>query len=135
MPRGIRPLLPRGIRPLLRHPVALLGGALLGMAAHAQVNPAAVDRQNQIIERQQQDRLREEQDRAMRALPPPGGTNLQQVKPQVSVPELGAPCRDIREIRSVATPSTCPTTLNAVSRMPTPAAAWAWRTSKPSWPR
>jgi hemolysin activation/secretion protein len=89
----------RGVRQFLRPPLTLLCVALLGISAHAQVNPAAVDRQNQIIERQQQDRLREEQDRAMRALPPPGGTNLQQVKPQVSVPELGAPCREIREIR------------------------------------
>ncbi|MBT2337106.1 ShlB/FhaC/HecB family hemolysin secretion/activation protein [Variovorax paradoxus] len=78
-----------------------MGTALLGMSAQAQVNPAAVDRQNQIIERQQQDRLREEQDRAMRALPPPGGTNLQEVKPQVSVPDLGVQCRDIHEIRFV----------------------------------
>lgn len=94
-------LFARGTRSFLRPPLALLGTALLGMSAQAQVNPAAVDRQNQIIERQQQDRLREEQDRAMRALPPPGGTNLREVKPQVSVPDLGVQCRDIREIRFV----------------------------------
>ncbi|MCW5322833.1 ShlB/FhaC/HecB family hemolysin secretion/activation protein [Verminephrobacter aporrectodeae subsp. tuberculatae] len=74
---------------------------MFGFATHAraQTPPAAIDRQNQIIERQQQDQLREEQDRTMRARPPPGGTDLQDLKPQVSVPELGAPCREIREIR------------------------------------
>ena len=74
---------------------------MLSISAHAQVDPTLVDRQNQIIERQQQDRLREEQDRAMRALPSPGGTNLQEIKPQVSVPDLGGMCRDIREVRFV----------------------------------
>jgi hemolysin activation/secretion protein len=73
------------------------------MQARAQVGPAPinrpVDRQNQIIERQQQDRLREEQDRAMRALPPPGSANLREVNPQVSVPDLGVPCRNIHAIR------------------------------------
>ncbi len=69
------------------------------LPAHAQLLPGAVDRQNQIIERQQLERLREEQDRAQRALPPPGGTNLQEVKPQVTVPALDVPCREIREIR------------------------------------
>jgi hypothetical protein len=49
----------RGVRQFLRPPLTLLGVVLLGISAHAQVNPAAVDRQNQIIERQQQDRLRE----------------------------------------------------------------------------
>ena len=91
----------RGARPVLRHPLVFLGGALLSLSAHSQVDPTLVDRQNQIIERQQQDRLREEQDRAMRALPPPGGTNLQEIKPQVSVPDLGGMCRDIREVRFV----------------------------------
>jgi hemolysin activation/secretion protein len=89
------------LRRYKRRSLAMLGTALLGMSAQAQViNPAAeIARQNQIIERQQQDRLREEQDRAQRALPAPGGTNLQQVRPQVVVPDIGVQCRDIKEIR------------------------------------
>ena len=87
------------VRSRLVNSLTLVGSVLIGMSAHAQINPAALDRENQILERQQQERLREEQDRAMRALPPPGGTNLQEVKPQVKVPEVGAKCRDIREIR------------------------------------
>lgn len=67
--------------------------------AHAQANPAAaLERQSQIIESQQRDRLREDQERALRALPPPGGTNLDAMKPQVQVPDIGVACRDIREI-------------------------------------
>lgn len=67
--------------------------------ALAQANPAAVlDRQSQIIESQQRDRLREDQERALRALPAPGGTNLDTIKPQVQVPDIGVACRDIREI-------------------------------------
>lgn len=93
----------------LRHgfirPVPTLGILATAMLAvfqghaHAQSNPAAaLDRQNQIIESQQRDRLREDQERALRALPPPGGTDLKAVKPQVQVPDIGVACRDIREI-------------------------------------
>lgn len=71
-------------------------------SALAQVNASAaataLDRRSQIIENQQRDRLREDQERAMRALPPPGGTNLDTVEPQVQVPDIGGACRDIREI-------------------------------------
>lgn len=92
---------------------AATAGTLLASICHAQaLNPgAALDRQNQIIERQQQDRLREDQDRAMRALPPPGGTPLDQIKPQVSVPDIGAPCREIREVRFVGDISQLPESL------------------------
>lgn len=68
-----------------------------GLTAHAQVDPRALDRQNTVIERQQQERLREEQERALQQ-GPRGGTDLRSVEPQVSVPDLGVPCRDIREI-------------------------------------
>ncbi len=86
-------------------PLPALGGIAIAVlatvhgSAWGQVNPAVVlDRQSQIIESQQRDRLREDQERALRALPPPGGTNLDTVKPQVQVPDIGVVCRDIREI-------------------------------------
>ncbi|MDM0076866.1 ShlB/FhaC/HecB family hemolysin secretion/activation protein [Variovorax sp. J2P1-59] len=71
---------------------------LLGLTAQAQIDPRAIDRQNQVIERQQQERLREEQERALQQAPR-GGTDLGPITPQISVPDLGVPCRDIREIR------------------------------------
>lgn len=89
------------LRPALARPaLAIAAIALVHGAAQAQTNPAAaLDRQNQIIESQQRDRLREDQERALRALPPPGGTNLDTIKPQVAVPDLGVACRDIHEIQ------------------------------------
>jgi hemolysin activation/secretion protein len=68
------------------------------LLAHAQIDTGALDRQNQLIERQQQELLRREQERALPQAPAPGGTPLQSIRPQVSVPDFGA-CRDIREIR------------------------------------
>ncbi|KQX91873.1 hemolysin [Variovorax sp. Root473] len=93
---------------LLRYCLTLWGAVLGVSITHAQVGQGAIDRQNQIIERQQQDRLREEQDRALRALPPPGGANLQQVQPQIAVPDIGATCRDIRAIRIGGDTATLP---------------------------
>ncbi|CAN7752875.1 ShlB/FhaC/HecB family hemolysin secretion/activation protein [Variovorax sp. LjRoot290] len=69
------------------------------LPAQAQIDPNALDRQNQLIERQQQERLRQEQERALPQRPPPGGTDLRTIEPKVSVPDIGAPCRDIRVIR------------------------------------
>ncbi len=64
--------------------VLLCGLAFLASETQAQTHPvAAFDRQGQIIESQQRDRLREDQERALRALPPPGGAHLDTVKPQV----------------------------------------------------
>lgn len=71
----------------------------VALPAQAQIDPGALDRQNQLIERQQQERLRQDQERALPQRPPPGGTDLRTIEPKVSVPDLGAPCRDIREIR------------------------------------
>ena len=70
----------------------------MGLTAHAQVNPAAALRQNSIIERQQQDRLREEQERALPQPGAPGGTDLKSIQPQVAVPDIGAPCRNVDRI-------------------------------------
>jgi len=73
--------------------------ALCHASALARTTPGAVfERQIQNIESQQRDRLREDQERALRALPPPGGTDLNTVKPQVQVPDIGVACRDIRTI-------------------------------------
>lgn len=71
---------------------------LAAVSAQAQINPQAIGRQNQVIERQQQERLREEQERALQQAPR-GGTDLKAIEPKVSVPDIGVPCRDIREIR------------------------------------
>lgn len=56
-------------------------------------------RSDQIIENQQLERLHEDQERALRALPPPGGADLDAMAPQVTVPQIDAPCREIREVR------------------------------------
>ena len=76
-----------------------IGAGLCPGGAQAQVNPAAALRQNGIIERQQQDRLREEQERALPQPGAPGGTDLRAIVPQVAVPDMGATCRNIDEIR------------------------------------
>ncbi|MBB3177468.1 ShlB/FhaC/HecB family hemolysin secretion/activation protein [Variovorax sp. Sphag1AA] len=91
-----------GLRPSVRlqvAPLLALPALLFGLSAHAQIDPRTIDRQNQIIERQQQERLRDEQDRALQQQAPRGGTDLRSMQPQVTVPDLGVPCRDIREIR------------------------------------
>jgi hemolysin activation/secretion protein len=67
--------------------------------SYAQVDTQALDRQNQLIERQQQELLRREQERALPPAPAPGGTPLDSIRPNISVPDIGAACRDIREIR------------------------------------
>lgn len=77
-------------------------GALIGTLAHvasAQIDAGALDRQNQLIERQQQELLRLDQERARRAPSTQPGADLRDVRPQVSVPDLGVPCRDIRVVR------------------------------------
>jgi hemolysin activation/secretion protein len=88
-------------RPLI---AALLAVAPLAAQAQAQANPGAdaireLSRQNQIIERQQLDRLRDDQQRALPQPAAPGGTNLKDVQPQMQVPDVGAGCRDIRDVR------------------------------------
>ncbi|UST52565.1 ShlB/FhaC/HecB family hemolysin secretion/activation protein (plasmid) [Comamonadaceae bacterium OTU4NAUVB1] len=77
-------------------------GALIGalaQAASAQIDANALDRQNQLIERQQQDLLRLDQERARRAPSTQPGADLRDVRPQVNVPDIGVACRDIRTVR------------------------------------
>lgn len=77
-------------------------GALIGtlaQAASAQIDAGAIDRQNQLIERQQQELLRADQERARRAPSTQPGADLRDVRPQIDVPDLGVPCRDIRVVR------------------------------------
>jgi len=86
---------------------ALLAAA--PFAVQAQANPGTdalreLSRQNQIIERQQQERLREDQQRALPQPAAPGGTDLKGVQPQVQVPDAGAGCRDVRELRILGAP-------------------------------
>ncbi|MDM0032332.1 ShlB/FhaC/HecB family hemolysin secretion/activation protein [Variovorax sp. J22P271] len=66
--------------------------------AHSQVDLREIDRQNQVFERQQQELLRQQQERALQQ-PPRQGTDLRPTEPQITVPDLGVKCRDIREIR------------------------------------
>jgi hemolysin activation/secretion protein len=81
----------------------VLTGAVLGLAAThtawAQVDPGAIDRQNHLIERQQQELLRADQERARRAAPTRPGVDLRDLQPQVAVPDIGVACRDIRIVR------------------------------------
>ena len=67
--------------------------------ACAQVDPSAIDRQNQVLERQQRDLLRRDQERARRAAPQQPGIDLNTLQPQITVPELGVACRDIRTVQ------------------------------------
>lgn len=90
-----RPPLARALGPAL-----LLVVMLAPQSGQAQLaGPAAIDRQNQLIERQNLDRLREEQERALRQQPVrPEGADLKRMQPPVSVPDLGAACREVREL-------------------------------------
>lgn len=77
-------------------------GLALGVSsslALAQIDPSAIGRQNDIIERQQQDLLRADQERARRAAPVRPGIDLQDLQPQIKVPDIGVACRDIRVVR------------------------------------
>jgi len=84
---------------------ALAGLAMASLAAgaHAQAGAGAdalrsLERQNTIIERQQQERLRDDQQRALPQPAAPGGADLKSMQPQIKVPDTGA-CREVREIR------------------------------------
>jgi len=77
---------------------AVLFAALSLQPALAQPAPAEIGRQNDLIERQLQDRLREQQERA-RESPTPRAPATPVPAPDIAVPDLGVPCRDIREIR------------------------------------
>lgn len=72
--------------------------AVITPVALAQIDPAAIDRQNQIIQRQQQDLLQADQERALRAAPRQPGVDLKNLQPEIKVPDLGVPCRDIRVV-------------------------------------
>lgn len=87
---------------LLYAVVLLLGIAATPNLAQAQFDPGAIERQQQLLERQQLDLLRQDQERAIRALPAPGGTDLRAVQPEVKAPaDVSATCREIHEIRIV----------------------------------
>ncbi|RYF32752.1 MAG: ShlB/FhaC/HecB family hemolysin secretion/activation protein [Comamonadaceae bacterium] len=77
-------------------------GVLLGLctqAAQAQLDPAAIGRQNEVRERQQQELLRADQDRALRAAPVRPGADLKDLQPKVTVPDIGVKCRNINVVR------------------------------------
>ena len=86
-----------GTRRLLAAAGMVLGSA--AQIAFAQVDPAAISRQNDVLERQQQELLRADQERARRSAPARPGTDLKDIQPNVTVPALGVPCRDIRIIQ------------------------------------
>lgn len=67
-------------------------------ALYAQVDPGALDRRNQILQRQQEDLLRQDQERAQRAPARRPGANLESMQPRVEVPDLGVRCRDIHTV-------------------------------------
>jgi hemolysin activation/secretion protein len=77
------------------------------MGAHAQIDPSALGRQSDIIQRQQQDLLRADQERARRAAPTQPGIDLRDLQPQVAVPDLGVKCRDIKVV-----------TINGATKLP-----------------
>lgn len=106
--RSLESACPRSALRLQIVPLAAVSLLLAGITAQAQVAPRVIERQGQVIERQQQERLREEQERALQQLPPRGGTDLKAIEPQVSVPDLGVPCRDIRELRIGGAPLLLP---------------------------
>lgn len=67
-------------------------------ALYAQVDPGALDRQNQILQRQQEDLLRQDQERAQRAPARQPGANLESMQPRIEVPDLGVRCRAIQTV-------------------------------------
>lgn len=77
-----------------------LSASLLTTAVQAAPSAplAAIERQNQLIQNQQQERLREDQQRALGERPAPGGTNLNNIKPRVASPDIGVQCRNISRI-------------------------------------
>jgi len=80
----------------------LIVGVALGLvtyAACAQVDTSAIDRQNQILERQQRELLRGDQERARHSAPQQPAVDLGDLQPKITVPALGVPCRDIHTVK------------------------------------
>lgn len=98
-------------RPLSLPLLVSLGALCVPLTAVAQIDAGAFERQNQLLEQQQRERLREDQERALRALPAPGGSDLRQVTPSIQAPALDATCRDIRELRIVGSTRALPDAL------------------------
>ncbi|WP_080411865.1 ShlB/FhaC/HecB family hemolysin secretion/activation protein [Burkholderia ubonensis] len=66
-----------------------------------------------MIENQQRERLREDQERALRSPPASDSVDLNAIKPPVSVPDLGVPCRDIQRIELTGDTVNVPAALRA----------------------
>lgn len=67
--------------------------------AFAQTDPSAIDRQNQILQQQQLQQLRQDQERAQRPRTEQPGIDLNTIQPKVTVPALGAKCREIHTVK------------------------------------
>jgi hemolysin activation/secretion protein len=93
----------------------VIAALLSAGAAQAQV-PAGAERQGQVIERQQQERLREAQERALQQPQPREGADLQDIRPKPAVPDIGPGCHDIREIRIENAPALRPAARTAATR-------------------
>lgn len=97
----------------------LLSSLLLTTVAQAASSAplATIERQNQLIQNQQQERLREDQQRALGERPAPGGSDLNNIKPQVSTPDIGVQCRNISRIEIIGDEKMIPDKLLAKVRL------------------
>lgn len=65
----------------------------------AQADTNKINRQNEILQQQQLQQLRQDQQRPLRPPAEQPGIDLGTTQPQVKVPDLGAKCRDIKQIK------------------------------------
>ena len=91
--------------------LALFMTSLAWMPAWGQAGVGNLEAQSQILQRQQLDLLRADQERALQALPPPGGVDLRQVIPSVPDVTPDVSCRDIHEVIIVGDTASLPRNL------------------------
>ena len=72
-------------------------------SAQTPADIGAAQRQAEILQRQEQERLR--QDDARRRNDPVDGLDTRQLQPKITVPELGASCRSIRVVNISSAPN------------------------------
>lgn len=80
--------------------LCLAMGMLLSNVSYAQTaeDIAAARRRAEILQRQEQDRLQHDLEEARRRAERPDGMDTKSLQPKIVVPDIGAPCREIKAI-------------------------------------
>jgi hemolysin activation/secretion protein len=87
--------------------VVLVTVGLMPMVSMSQTSPdiGAAQRQAEILQRQEQERLQREQDEIRRRNNPVDGLDTRQLQPKIEVPELGVICHNIKIVSISSAPN------------------------------